>query len=685
MPGTNFTWTRMSGGLKRVQDALEAIDAAWNTTVAEDTITNAMVKSTAAIAFSKLAALTSAYLLVGNGSNVATAVAITGDIGITNAGVTSITAGSIINADVKSDAAIAYSKLNLAGSVLNADIGTSAAIAYSKLATLTDGYILVGSGTNVCTAVAMSGDASIANDGTVTVTDLTISGEAQGEILYNNGSGWESLNVGTAGQALITAGAGSNPYWGEPSVALASKLTGSFVMEGGTYDITHAVTAQTTSAPTLTIPDFAGASDTYAFLALAQNFTGVKTFNQTSLALKGGDSNACTIKINETMTAGKTLNIKVNDTDRTIDLGGNLTLANSLTTSGNYALTLTQSGATNVTLPTTGTLATVAGVEALTNKTLTSPTITTMLINDGDAGCTLTSADQTDGGATVTIPDIGDAADNMVLEDTAQTLTNKTLTAPKIVTTGYIADGGGDEYLVFTEADTPVTYINITSGNTTVAPKVQGAGETNTDLHLLGSGTGNVYISDGTDPTKDINFELNGATTASTMTIISSQSEDRSLTLPDATDTLVGKATTDVFTNKSIDADGTGNVITNINANELDSITGNTYGIPFIIKYALSNEAAAVAIYDSNAPFKFRVLDAWSVNTSADGGTWKLDNGTNDLCSAVTVAASDADIDRIVDLDDDYHEIAASGSLRIVPDGGGALDCIIYISCLRVD
>ena len=34
------------------------------------------------------------------------------------------------------------------------------------------------------------------------------------------------------------------------------------------------------------------------------------------------------------------------------------------------------------------------------------------------------------------------------------------------------------------------------------------------------------------------------------------------LSLPAATDTLVGKATTDVFTNKSIDAEGTGNVIT---------------------------------------------------------------------------------------------------------------------------
>jgi hypothetical protein len=46
----------------------------------------------------------------------------------------SIQVGQIKNANVASDAAIAYSKLNLAGSILNADVASNAAIAYSKLA-----------------------------------------------------------------------------------------------------------------------------------------------------------------------------------------------------------------------------------------------------------------------------------------------------------------------------------------------------------------------------------------------------------------------------------------------------------------------------------------------------------------------------------------------------------------------
>ena len=80
-------------------------------TMVDASLVNANLAANASIAFSKLAALTSAQILVGNGSNVATAVAVTGDIGINNAGLTSITAGAIVNADVSSTAAITGSKI----------------------------------------------------------------------------------------------------------------------------------------------------------------------------------------------------------------------------------------------------------------------------------------------------------------------------------------------------------------------------------------------------------------------------------------------------------------------------------------------------------------------------------------------------------------------------------------------
>lgn len=64
---------------------------------------------------------------------------------------------------------------------------------------------------------------------------------------------------------------------------------------------------------------------------------------------------------------------------------GTLTLANSssIITSGGNAITFTSTGTTGVTLPTTGTLSTLAGAETFTGKTITNPAITTQTLTDG--------------------------------------------------------------------------------------------------------------------------------------------------------------------------------------------------------------------------------------------------------------------------------------------------------------
>jgi hypothetical protein len=68
----------------------------------------------------------------------------------------------------------------------------------------------------------------------------------------------------------------------------------------------------------------------------------------------------------------------VNNSGKTITLGGNLT------TSGAFGTTLISTGTTSITLPTAGTLSTLAGSETLTNKTLTSPVINVTSDATGD-------------------------------------------------------------------------------------------------------------------------------------------------------------------------------------------------------------------------------------------------------------------------------------------------------------
>ena len=82
-----------------------------STMLLDGTIVNADINASAAIALTKLANVTAAQIIVGNGSNVPTAVAVTGDISINNAGLTAIAAGVIVDADISGSAAITGSKI----------------------------------------------------------------------------------------------------------------------------------------------------------------------------------------------------------------------------------------------------------------------------------------------------------------------------------------------------------------------------------------------------------------------------------------------------------------------------------------------------------------------------------------------------------------------------------------------
>jgi len=104
-----------------------------------------------------------------------------------------------------------------------------------------------------------------------------------------------------------------------------------------------------------------------------------------------------------------------------------------------------------------------------------------------------------DGVATNTgVIEIPLATAGTVTETGTQTLTNKTLTSPKIGTS--ILDTNGNELALLTATSSAVNEFTIANGATGNAPRLSATGETNVDLDLLAKGTGHVTIRGDTNP-----------------------------------------------------------------------------------------------------------------------------------------------------------------------------------------
>lgn len=190
--------------------------------------------------------------LVFNGSAIYTGgiTALTGDVTATGPGsvVATIANNVIVNAMVNSSAAIAYSKLNLATSILNSDISASAAIAFSKLATLASGNLLVGSAGGVATSVSVTGDVTISATGVtaIGVNKVTLAMMAQvatatflGRTTASTGN-VESLTV-TQATALLNAFVGDSGSGGTkglvPAPAAGDAAALKYLMADGTWAV----------------------------------------------------------------------------------------------------------------------------------------------------------------------------------------------------------------------------------------------------------------------------------------------------------------------------------------------------------------------------------------------------------------------------------------------------------------
>lgn len=206
-----------------------AISNAGATSIVAGSIVNAEIDSNAAIAFSKLAPLSSGAILVGNSSNVATAVVPTGDVTISNTGVTAIASGVIVNADVNASAAIA-------GTKISPDFGAQAIATTGTISDGTGNVRQIPQNAKTATYTLIATDAgkhiSITTGGVTIPASIFSTGDAI--TIYNNSASAQTITQG--GSVTMrqggTANTGNRTLAGYGLATLLCVAANTFVITG---------------------------------------------------------------------------------------------------------------------------------------------------------------------------------------------------------------------------------------------------------------------------------------------------------------------------------------------------------------------------------------------------------------------------------------------------------------------
>lgn len=379
-----------------------------------------------------------------------------------------------------------YKTLSTSGTAVSNDVGVTLSTANSLIINLPSASASVR-------GVLTSTDWSTFNSkiSGLVIGTTTITSGANTRVLYDNS--------GVLGEYTVTGTAGNVVLSGTPTIATPSFTTGFTI--GGAASSGLFIVGNGTNfvASTSTIPTSAGATANKVLLSDGTNYVlSTPTFPNAS---------ATTRKI---IVSDGTNWIASTETYATPSTSGNV-----LTSDGtNWTSAAPVSGAITV------------GTTAISSGTGTRLVYETSGNKFGEiSGVTSDGTSVTFGSA------------------------NLLATRPKITTS--IDDANGNAMIAFSATSSAVDTFTITNAATAnpATVKFQATGsDSNINALISPKGTGRFQISDGTDLTKILAFNLSGATTAITGTWVWSPTTAKTLTFPNVTDTIAVLGTAQSFT-----------------------------------------------------------------------------------------------------------------------------------------